>query len=84
MQPPKGYYRQLLPSSLRDIRLAFPNIPMNGVTRVSSQPTLDALDASDDQYAKFYADGIRDGSIITVVENHGGRVWKPGELFFGS
>jgi hypothetical protein len=84
MQPPKGYYRQLLPSNLSNVRLAHSNMPMQGVTQVDPKPTLDALDASDDQHAAYYARGIRNGSILTVVENQGGRIWKPGELFFGS
>ena len=84
MNPPKGYYRELLPNSLRDIRIAFADVPMSGVSKVDNSQVLTVLDNSQDQHAKFYADGLRAGRLVTVVENNGGKVWKPGELFFGS
>lgn len=84
MQPPKGYYRQLLPSNLSNVRLAHSNVPMQGVSRIDPTPVLQALDASTDEHAPYYANALRNGDILAVTETGGGKVWAPGELFFGS
>ncbi|MCC7435012.1 MAG: hypothetical protein IT363_10035 [Methanoregulaceae archaeon] len=85
MQPPKGYYKQLLPPDLSHVRLAFSNIPMSGVRKLDPAPVLAVLDAlKSNQHARYYADGIRNGSILAVEEVGGGRYWAPGELFFRS
>jgi hypothetical protein len=41
------------------------------------------LDASNDVFAKFYADGLRNGSLVTIVENNVEKVYaNNGELYF--
>jgi hypothetical protein len=83
MTPPKGYYRQLLANDCPDVRIAFTHTPIYGCKRVDSKPILEILDKSTDAYAKFYADGLRDGSLVTIVENHVDKVYRNnGELFF--
>lgn len=51
MQPPKGYYKQILPPDLSHVRLAFANVPRHGVDEVSPEPVLAVLDASQDEHA---------------------------------
>ena len=86
MNPPKGYYRKLLGSKFPEVRIAFTYAPIIGCTRVDASPILEILDDSTDPFAKFYSDGIRNGSLAVIVE--GGpnqKVWKNnGELFFAS
>lgn len=85
MTPPKGHYRSILKDSYPDVRIAFTHTPIIGCTRVNSEPVLRVLDNSDDQYAKFYADGLRDGSLAAIVENNVNKErWGYGELFFKS
>jgi hypothetical protein len=82
---PKGYYRQLLESSYPMVRIAFTHTPMYNVTKVDSANVLSILDNSDDQYAKYYANGIRTGAMVTIVENPQiERYYKVGELYFKS
>lgn len=82
---PKGYYRQLLESSYPMVRIAFTHTPMYNVTRVDSANVLSVLDNSDDQYAKYYANGIRSGAMVTIVENpQVDTYYKVGELYFKS
>jgi len=41
------------------------------------------LDESNDPYAKFYSNGLRNGSLVTIVENSVNRVYRNnGELYF--
>lgn len=81
--PPKGYYRNLLSSSYPSVRIAFTNAPIIGCTIVDSTQILDVLDKSTDPYAKFYADGIRNRSLVTIVENYCDKVYRNnGELYF--
>jgi hypothetical protein len=43
------------------------------------------LDGLSDQYAKFYADGLRNGTLVTIVENNVEKVYaNNGELYFTS
>lgn len=84
MQPPKGHYRKLLPANLSHVRIAFANAPMQYVYRIDSTPVLAALDASDDEYAKYYADGLRSGALLAITEQQDNKIWAPGELFFKS
>lgn len=85
MNPPKGYYRQLLSSYFPEVRIAFTHTPIYGCTKVDPTNVLKVLDASDDGYAKFYADGLRGGSLVTIVENAKEYVYKNnGELYFKS
>lgn len=83
MNPPKGYYRQLLSNHYSEVRIAFTHTPIIGCKVVNSEPILKVLDESTDPYAKFYSNGLRNGSLVTIVENSYDRVWKNnGELFF--
>ena len=83
MNPPTGYYRQLLSSYFPEVRIAFTHTPIYGCSRVDSTNVLRVLDASDDPHAKFYAEGLRDGRLVTIVENGQERVYKNnGELYF--
>lgn len=83
-KPPAGYYRKLMPSHLSHVRLAIANQHMSGVTEIDNSSTLNVLDASDDEHAKYYADGLRDGRFVAVRETAPERIWRTGELFFGS
>lgn len=81
--PPKGYYRNLLSSTYPYVRIAFANSPIIGCSIVNSAPILDVLDKSSDPYAKFYTDGLRKGSLVTIVENSCDKVYRNnGELYF--
>jgi len=84
MNPPKGYYRELLKSKFPEVRIAFTHTPIIGCTRVNPSPVLEVLDASTDSFAKFYSDGIRNGSLVTIVEGSPNeKIWRNnGELFF--
>jgi hypothetical protein len=84
MNPPKGYYRQLL-SEFPQVRIAFTHTPIIGCRTIDARPFIEVLDQSTDQYAKFYSDGLRNGSLVTIVENGVDRIYrKNGELFFTS
>lgn len=85
MNPPKGYYRQLLSSHFPKVRIAFTHTPIIGCSRVDPENVLKVLDTSTDPYAKFYADGLRNGQLVTIVENGQDYVYKNnGELYFKS
>ncbi len=84
MIPPKGYYRQLL-SEFPQVRIAFTHTPIIGCRTIDARPFIEVLDKSTDQYAKFYSDGLRNGSLVTIVENGVDRIYRNnGELFFTS
>jgi hypothetical protein len=85
MNPPKGYYRELLKNHFPEIRIAFTHTPIYGCSRVDAENVLKVLDASTDPHAKFYSDGIRGGQLVTIVENGQEYVYKNnGELYFRS
>jgi len=85
MQPTKGYYRQLLANDFPMVRIAFTHTPIYGCTRVDPTNVLKVLDNSPDPYAKFYSDGLRNGTLVTIVENGQEYVFKNnGELYFSS
>ncbi len=85
MNPPKGYYRELLKDTHPQIRIAFTHTPIIGCTRVNPEPVLEVLDKSTDVHSKFYTEGLRNGTLVTIVENHVNREhWGYGELFFKS
>ena len=85
MNPPKGYYRELLKNHFPEVRIAFTHTPIIGCSTVDSTNVLKVLDASDDPYARFYADGLRNRSLVTIVERGQERVFKNnGELYFTS
>lgn len=82
---PTGYYRQLLADSFPMIRIALTHTPMSGVTKVDPTHVLKVFDASNDKYAPYYAAGIRNGDMVTVVENsYIDRYYSVGELYFKS
>jgi hypothetical protein len=84
MNPPKGYYRQLL-SEFPQVRIAFTHTPITGCRNIDARPFIEVLDQSTDQYAKFYSDGLRNGSLVTIIENGVDRIYRNnGELFFTS
>jgi hypothetical protein len=81
--PPKGYYRQLLANDFPMVRIAFTHTPIYGCSMVDPNNVLRVLDSSQDQYAKFYSDGLRNGTLVTIVENGQEYVYKNnGELYF--
>jgi hypothetical protein len=85
MRPTSGYYRELLKNHFPKIRIAFTHTPIYGCSRVDPEYVLTVLDASDDPYAKFYSDGLRDGSLVTIVENSEDYLYKNnGELYFSN
>jgi hypothetical protein len=85
MNPPKGYYRQLVGGYFPEIRIAFISTPIIGCTKVDNTNVLKVLEASDDPHAQFYIDGLRDGRLVTIVENGQEYVYKNnGELYFKS
>lgn len=84
MTPPKGYYRQLL-SEFPQVRIAFTHTPIIGCKVINSEPFIKILNESADPYAKFYSDGLRNGTLVTIVENSVDRVYRNnGELYFTS
>lgn len=84
-QPPKGYYRQLLSDTYPMIRIGFTHTPMYGVTRVDNTNVLKVLDNSTDPYSKYYSEGLRNGTMVTIVENSDtDRYFSVGELYFKS
>lgn len=83
MNAPKGYYRNLISDS--NIRIAFTHTPIYGCTRVDNTKVLEELEKSDDQYAKYYIDGLKNGNMVTIVENNYVNDYlRPGELYFKS
>jgi hypothetical protein len=83
MTPPSGYYRNLLKDTYPEVRIAFTHTPIYGCTRVNSESILKVLDSSDDPYATFYSNGLRNGTLVTIVENSVERVYRNnGELYF--
>ena len=80
---PKGYYRNLISDS--NIRIAFTHTPIYGCTKVDSDKVLKELEASTDQYAHYYIVGLRNGKMVTIVENSvQDKYFAPGELYFKS
>ena len=85
MRPPTGYYRTILKDHFPQVRIAFTHTPIYGCVRVDDTNVLKVLDASTDTYAKFYADGLRNRSLVTIVEAGQEKVFQNnGELFFTS
>lgn len=83
--PPTGHYRSILASTHPRIRIAIANVPTSGVIKVPSDEVLAVLDASDDPWAKTYAERIRNGTYVTIIESQFANTYfKPGELFFKS
>jgi hypothetical protein len=88
-KPPIGYYRQLLPDSLKHIRLALTGQPMTGVEKYPGivEELAAYFDKQDDEYAVYYADGLRTGTMIPVTplsQPLKQESWASGELFMKS
>jgi hypothetical protein len=80
---PKGYYRNLISDS--NIRIAFTHTPIHGCTRIDNTKVLEELEKSTDQYAQYYIDGLKNGNMVTIVENsYSDKYFAPGELYFKS
>lgn len=82
---PTGHYRTILADSYPMVRIAFTHTPIYGATIVPSQNVLKVLDESQDKFAKYYAHNIRNGAMVTIVENASvDRYYSVGELYFKS
>jgi len=83
MTAPKGYYRNLISDS--NVRIAFTHTPIYGCTKVDNSKVLEELEKSTDEYAQYYINGLKNGNMITIVENlYADRYFAPGELYFKS
>jgi hypothetical protein len=83
MTPQPGYYRNLL--SDKNVRIAFTHTPMYGVTRIDNTQVLKELEQSTDEYAQYYINGLKNGQMVTIVENsYSDKYFAPGELYFKS
>jgi hypothetical protein len=81
MKAPTGYYRQLLPN-FPMVRIAFTHTPIIGCTKVDSDDIIKVLEQSTDEYASYYVNGLRDGSMVTIVEGNPDKYFEVGELYF--
>jgi hypothetical protein len=81
MNPPTGTYKQIL-TTLPNVKLAFTHTPIIGMRVISSDVVLEVLDNSDHEWAKYYADNIRNGNIVPIVPQYDNKIYKPGELYF--
>jgi len=85
MKPEAGYYRNIIGNVFPMIRIAFTDTPMSGVTKVPNDNVIDLLKDSSDQFAEYYIDGLRNGSMVTIVENQSiDKYFSAGELYFKS
>jgi hypothetical protein len=67
------------------IRIARYHPPMSGVTKVPNDNVIDLLKDSSDHFAEYYIDGLRNGSMVTIVENQSvDQYFSVGELYFKS
>jgi hypothetical protein len=80
---PSGYYRQLL-TNFPMVRIAFTHTPIIGCSRVDSTEIIKILETSDDEYASYYVNGLKSGSMVTIVEGNPDRYFEVGELYFKS
>lgn len=85
MNPPTGHYRTILADTHPEVRIAIADVPMSGVIRIPPDEILKVLDESEDMWAPTYAQRIRNGTYVTIVESQfANTYYKPGELFFKS
>ena len=83
--PPSGTYRSILSDTHPHIRIAFTHTPMYGVTIVPNDVVLRILDESTNVHAKYYANGLRSGKMVTIVENNYSHIYyNVGELYLKS
>jgi hypothetical protein len=79
---PKGYYRTLL-KDFPEVRIAYTHTPIIGCKIIPSEPFIQHLEKSKDMYAKFYAEGLKNGTMVTITELQCNRVYaNNGELYF--
>lgn len=84
-KPTTGYYRQLLKDTFPEVRIAFTHTPIVGCTKVKADKIIQELRSSQDPFAAYYADGLENGAMVTIVENSVyDKNWAPGELYFKS
>lgn len=84
MKPPTGHYRKLLQDTYPDVRIAFTHTPIIGCRQIDSEPIIQELRKSDDEYAPYYINILQNGSAVPIVEKAiYERTYKNnGELFF--
>jgi hypothetical protein len=79
---PKGYYRTLL-KDFPEVRIAYTHTPIIGCKIIDAAPFIQHLEKSTDMYAKFYVEGLKNGTLVTIVEQYSNRVYaNNGELYF--
>lgn len=82
--PPRGYYRQLL-TDFPEVRIAFTHTPIIGCDTIDAKPIIEQLEKSNDEYAKFYVDGLKNGTLVPIVERKiiaEKKYANNGELYF--
>jgi hypothetical protein len=86
MKPQSGHYREILKDTYPFIRIALTHAPMSGVTRVNDANVIKVLEQSTDQFAQYYIDGLRNGQMVTIIENTNylDQYFGVGELYFKS
>lgn len=83
--PRPGYYREILSNSFPLVRIAFTHTPIVGCTTVPKEPIIAALKDSIDEHAQYYINGLENGNMVTITENHNEKIWaNTGELYFRS
>jgi hypothetical protein len=83
MKAPTGHYRKLI--SNPNIRIAFTHTPIYGCVRIAEDYVIKELEQSQDEYAQYYLDGLKNGSMITIIENsYYDKIFASGELYFTS
>lgn len=85
MNPPKGYYRNLLKDFDPEIRLAFTHTPIVNCVLINNAEVIKHLEKSSDPHAKFYVEKLKLKKIVAIKEGKNDQTyWKPGELYFKS
>ena len=83
MNPPKGYYRNLISDS--NVRIAFTHTPIHGCSIIDNTQTINELEKSNDPHSQYYINGLKSGSMVTIVENNiHDRYFRTGELYFNN
>jgi hypothetical protein len=83
MNPPKGYYRNLLKDNFPHVRIAFTHTPIFGCTIIDPKEIINILDSSNDIHAIFYSNGLKNGTLVTIIENSFANAYRNnGELYF--
>jgi hypothetical protein len=66
------------------LRIALSSQPMSGVVKRPDLAVRMAEEYGKIEGTRKYATGLRDGSMVPVVDVSANRAWAPGELFFKS